>query len=128
MLNTLENRENFVNELYKHLSKKFDLSSSQIFIFGSFLTDEYIDGKSDIDIGVYSTNETTMYDIRCELDVYLSERDIPHDIVLMHLNDKLKINIPIMVYGKMLTSYKGNELLDYLVSMIKQYGFEGGIA
>lgn len=122
MFNTLEERNQFVDGMLAYLQDKFDLSDAQIFVFGSFLTDKFIPGKSDIDIGVYSENETKMYDIRYELEMYLNNFELKHDIVIMHLSDKLWINIPIMTYGKQLTGYESDTMFNYLVAMIKQNG------
>lgn len=99
MLNTITERKQFVADMMELLKSKFDLSDTQIFVFGSFLTDDFIPEKSDIDIGVYSENETKMYDIQYELSKYLTEVGISFDIVIMTLSQKLLINIPIMVYG-----------------------------
>lgn len=99
------------------------MSDTQIFVFGSFLTDNFIPEKSDIDIGVYSENEAKMYDIQYELSKYLRELGINFDIVIMTLSQKLLINIPIMVYGTSFTNYDNTKLLPYLKSMIDKYGF-----
>lgn len=123
MLTTLEDRENFVNTVLNFIKSKYDLSDTQIFVFGSFLTEDYKDGESDIDMGVYSEDETKMYDIKIDLDKYLNNFNLKHDIVIMHLNKNLWINIPIMTYGKQLTSYESEKLFDYLLSMIKKWGF-----
>lgn len=123
MLNTLAGREKFVKDMINFLNQKYDLSDTQVFVFGSFLTNEFVYGKSDIDIGVYSENETKMYDIKIELDKYLDKQNIKHDIVIMHLNKNLWINIPIMTYGKQLTSYESESLFNYLLDMVKKWGF-----
>lgn len=123
MFNTLESRNNFVDKMLKHLKENFDLSDTQIFVFGSFLTEDFEPGISDIDIGVYSEDETKMYDIQCDLDIYLDRFNLKHDIVVMNLSDKLWINIPIMTYGKQLTQYENEDLFNYLLKMVKKYGF-----
>ena len=123
MLNTLAERKKFVADIIELLNSKFDLSDTQIFVFGSFLTDDFIPEKSDIDIGVYSENETKMYDIQYELSKYLTEVGINFDIVIMTLSQKLLINIPIMVHGTSFTNYDNTKLLPYLKSMIDKYGF-----
>lgn len=123
MLTMLEDRENFVNTVLNFIKSKYDLSDTQIFVFGSFLTEDYKDGESDIDIGVYSEDETKMYDIQYDLDKYLNNFNLKHDIVIMHLSNNLWINIPIMTYGKQLTSYESENLFNYLLSMIKKWGF-----
>lgn len=124
MFNTLESRNDFVDKMLQHLKDKFDLSDTQIFVFGSFLTEDFEPGISDIDIGVYSENETKMYDIQCDLDIYIDKFNLKHDIVIMHLSDKLWINIPIMTYGKQLTQYENEDLFNYLLEMVKKYGFD----
>lgn len=122
-INTLQQHEKFIDDLFNFLKEKFDLTDTQIFIFGSFLTENFIPGKSDIDIGIYSDNEVKMYDIKYELSEYLDKIGLKHDIVIMNLSNKLTINIPIMVYGKTLTDYNNLRLLPYLKSMIAKYGF-----
>ena len=64
-----------------------------------------------------------MYDIEIDLNNYLDKYDIGHDIVIMHLNKNLWINIPIITYGEQLTSYESEKLFEYLVEMIKIWGF-----
>lgn len=123
MLSTLSKREKFIEELLKYLELKHDLSDSQIFVFGSFLTDEFELDKSDIDIGVYSETEVKMFDIKLDIELYLDKFNLKHDIVIMHLNKKLWINVPIMTYGKALTQYESEKLFNYLIEMIKEYGF-----
>lgn len=123
VINTLHQREKFVENLFSFLKEKFVLTDTQIFIFGSFLTENFIPGKSDIDIGIYSENTVKAYDIHYELSTYLDTFNLKHDIVIMELSSLLTINIPIMVYGKTLTDYNNLKLLPYLKSMIAKYGF-----
>lgn len=120
MFDTLTERKQYVKKLKDYLSGKYDLSDTQIFIFGSFLTENFVPDKSDIDIGIFSENENKMYDIYYDLDDYIN---ITHDIVIMHLSDKLLINIPIMIYGETLTDYTSQEIFIYLTNMIQKYGF-----
>lgn len=122
MFETLQQRKEFTNSILQFLQSKFDLSDTQIFIFGSFLTDRYIPGESDIDIGVYSEDEFKRLEIEYDLDRYLSESKIKHDIVGMELHEKLLINIPIMIYGETLTEYESEEMFSYLVEMVKKHG------
>jgi len=123
MFDTLDQREEYVDNILELLQGRFDLSDTQIFVFGSFLTSDYVPGKSDIDIGVYSECESKMYDIRYELENFLGEAGLRCDIVIMHLSDKLKINIPIMIYGRQLTPYESEGMVDYLVRMVRRYGY-----
>ncbi len=120
MLDTLNERKQYITNLKNYLSNKYDLSDTQIFIFGSFATEDFDPYKSDIDIGIFSEDEAKMYDIQYDLDNYIN---IKHDIVIMQLSDKLLINIPIMIYGETLTDYTSDKLLNYLKKMIEKYGF-----
>ena len=123
MLNTLKQRELFVEQMKENLEKEVSLDNVQLFVFGSFLTEDYDINTSDIDIGVYSSDEIKMYDVQYFLDRYLENKGMKHDIVIMHLSDKLWINIPIMTYGKQLTSFEDTKMFAYLVNMIEKYGF-----
>lgn len=100
MFSTLLDRENFLTSMLEFIKYKYDLVNTQIFIFGSFLTEEFKPGESDIDIGIYSEDEVKMYDIKVDLEIYLDKFDIKYDIVIMHLSKHLWINIPILLYGK----------------------------
>lgn len=122
-LNTLEERQAFVQKLKTELEQKMDLSNIQVYVFGSFLTEDYIPRKSDIDIGVYSPEEVKMYDAEYELDMLLNDVNLPHDIVIMYYDDRMLINIAIMVYGKTLTDYRDEKALPYIFSMVQKYGF-----
>ena len=123
MFNTLLDRENFITSMLEFIKSKYDLVNTQIFIFGSFLTEEFKPGESDIDIGIYSEDEVKMYDIKVDLEVYLDKFDIKYDIVIMHLSKHLWINVPILLYGKQLTSYQDSKLIDYLMEMIEEWGY-----
>lgn len=123
MLEIMKDREKFANEMLDFIKERYDLSDTQIFIFGSFLTQDFVPAESDIDIGVYSENETKMYDIKNDLSIYLDNAGIEYDIVIMHLNENLWINIPILTYGKPLTPYEDDKLADYLLKMVEKWGF-----
>lgn len=120
---TLQDREQYIENIKNKIQEKISLDNVQLFVFGSFLTSEFIPGKSDIDIGVYSPDEMKMYDIKYELEKILDADKMMHDIIIMELSDKLWINIPIMVYGKAITSFDDNTLFEYLKSMINKWSF-----
>lgn len=120
---TLNERKQYIDLLKSKLQEKINLDNVQIFVFGSFLTSEFIPGKSDIDIGIYSPDEMKMYDIKYELEKILDADKLMYDIIIMELNDKLWINIPIMVYGKAITSFEDNNLFEYLKKMINKWSF-----
>ena len=121
---TLQERQNFINDMLSHISELYDLSNVQLFVFGSFLTDDFTPNKSDIDIGVYCDDETKMYNIQYDLKLYFDSYNLKSDIVIMNLHDKLLINVPILLYGTQLTEYEDTKLFDYLVHMIKNHNLD----
>lgn len=83
---TLESRKEFVNSLTsyvkEHYSYKFNM-----FIFGSFLTNNFMDGKSDIDIATYTSGSFMKLDW-CIEDFIGTQID--YDIV--HINPDSILN------------------------------------
>lgn len=127
-VSTLKKREKFINEISNFLHSKFDLSDTQIFIFGSFLTDKFIHGESDINIGIYSEDSSKVLDIHYELEMLLYEKRIKHTLVDMELHELMTINIPIMLWSKTLTDYTPDKMINYLIDMIKKHGEEYGVS
>lgn len=120
-VSTLKKREQIVEDISTFLHSKFDLSDTQIFIFGSFLRDDFIPG-SDIDIGIYSEDESKEWEIYADLDIYLNEIRLKHDLIKMELNEKMLINIPIIIYGKTLTEYESEDMFKYISDMVQKHG------
>lgn len=50
-MNTLDERQAFIERLKKAIIALYDVSDIQIFVFGSFLTDDFKPGVSDIEYG-----------------------------------------------------------------------------
>jgi hypothetical protein len=64
-----------------------------------------------------------MYDAEYELDMLFNDINLPHDIVIMYYDERMLINIAIMVYGKTLTDYRDEKAPPYIFSMVQKYGF-----
>ena len=119
-MNTLIQREKYINQLNTAITKKFPQKNYQVWIFGSFLTDEYTP-QSDIDVAIYCTDISLLIDIRDFIDEYLSNDKLKHDIVIFEFNDEHYINIPIMLYGKALTEYEPPHIIEFMKQMIKKW-------
>ena len=69
-----------IRELQNLVCSKLDGKDFNVFIFGSFLTERYRPGKSDIDIAFYSRNFDDYLDAAALMEDFFNERDIPQDI------------------------------------------------
>lgn len=94
----LLNRLNIIQKLQEELIIKFGQEDYNIFLFGSFLTERFETGNSDVDFAVYTKNTSKYIEIAdCVLDffkVYKIEVDIFY----------IDINYPAPVYCAPLSS------------------------
>lgn len=119
--NTLEKRIEFVEKFRQELVSQFAVQTYQVWIFGSFLTEEY-NSSSDIDIGVYCDDSHMLMDIYEFIDNYMSLHALEHDIVIVEFIKSHYINIPIIMNGKALTEYEPDNWLEYMTEMISTWG------
>ena len=117
----LDARKRFVEQFQKELLFKFALPNYQVWIFGSFLTDEF-DGDSDIDIGVYCEDLDLLMKIYQYIDEYMTWYGLDHDIVIVEMKKSHYINVPILMHGKALTEYAGSEWQEYVGEMAALWG------
>ena len=83
MLNTIEERITFVKELKSKIEHEFTDNNYQVFVFGSFLTEEYAPDKSDIDIGIYCESIATAIDMK-----HFIEDELNADYIIPNPFDK----------------------------------------
>ncbi len=119
----LDARKQFVEQFQKELLYKFAVPNYQVWIFGSFLTDEF-DGDSDIDIGIYCENLGLLMEIYHYIDEYMNWYGLDHDIVIVEMKKSHYINIPILMYGKPLTEYAPDSWKQYTQEMAAMWGAE----
>lgn len=122
MLKTLEDRVIFAKELKNKIESEFTTNNYQVFIFGSFLTENFIPNISDIDIGIYCEYIATAIDIKHFIEAELTKINLENDIIIMELTDNSYMNIPIFMYGQPLFSYMRDEFIDNLKSLILKWG------
>lgn len=120
MFETLRLREEYVEILQKKLIKQFPQINYQVWVFGSFLSDEYTT-NSDIDIALYCRDIDTVLDIKEYLEKYLAKDGLEYDIILFEFNENHYINIPIVFYGRTLTSYEVPNIIDYIKKMVEKW-------
>lgn len=76
-----DDRKKFLLELSKVVESEFKNQKYNIFVFGSFLRDDYDPDTSDLDLAVYSDSAALTFDIVTFLKQHLKELDIPCDIL-----------------------------------------------
>ena len=87
MFETLIDRRNYVEELKRKIEQKFTENNYQVFIFGSFLTEDYITNESDIDIGVYCESIAMAIEMKHFIEKELEDIQLKNDIIIMELTD-----------------------------------------
>ena len=78
MFETLEKRYEFVHLLGDYVTSRFS-ETYNIFVFGSFLTDDFVQDKSDIDLGIYT--EKKISDLDDIIEEFLSNYNLDHDTI-----------------------------------------------
>ncbi len=76
----LNNRLQIIKELQRELVCKYGADDYNVFLFGSFLTERFVDGKSDVDIAVYTKDLTRYTKIACTIEEFFDKRKIKSDI------------------------------------------------
>jgi Nucleotidyltransferase domain. len=120
---TIIQRRAIADKLKQELFTKFDVDRFQVFIFGSFLTDDY-SVDSDVDIGIYSEDIRLRNDVYVYVQRFFKKFRIKADIIEMDLSEKMYINISIMVYGEGLTDFCPNYFIDYIKRMVDIWGYD----
>lgn len=78
-----ENRRDFLIQFQQDLIKEFGEEDYNVFIFGSFVRDDFHDG-SDIDLAVYSSDSSKLVDLAYYIRKYLDKAlSISHHLILI---------------------------------------------
>ena len=73
-------------ELQKDLEQSFDPNQYNIFVFGSYITVNYIEGVSDIDVAVYTEDFDLYKKISLYIEEYFEKRQVKSDIFYIDIN------------------------------------------
>lgn len=83
---TWSQRLDFLDELSTAVREGFpDVSSYNVFVFGSFLRDDYDSEHSDLDLAIYAAETDQTFAIHDFLEQYLEEREIPNSLLEIFL-------------------------------------------
>ena len=72
--------------LQKLLEQRFGAEKYNIFVFGSYVTTNYVEGKSDIDLAIYTDDFDLYKKISLFLEEYFEENKISSDIFFIDLS------------------------------------------
>jgi predicted nucleotidyltransferase len=121
MLDNFTERRNRLIELQKRLLIKFPVQDYNVYIFGSYIRDDFDPNHSDIDIGILCNDPSKRLDI---LDFICDTVDelisIKRDIITVDLQPDCLINIDILTTPFQLTDYKPKDLDIYLYKLLKK--------
>ena len=78
---TWEARRAFLIELKNAVVAKFPEENYNVFVFGSFIRDDYKPEESDLDLAVFSLEFDRELDVTYFIEDYLEERDIDSSII-----------------------------------------------
>ena len=78
--NELLERLHLVQKLQNELIDKFGDKDYNVFVFGSYLTERYIEGKSDIDIAIYTEDVSKYVDLSVYISEFWKKYNVPTDI------------------------------------------------
>lgn len=82
-----EERCNFLIELQEDVIREFGREHYNVFIFGSFLREDYNPESSDIDLAIYTKDMNLSLQLEYYLQNYLKARDIPLSLIHIDEND-----------------------------------------
>lgn len=78
--NTLTKRKHFIENLNKYVNENFT-ANYNLFVFGSFLTEDFLPGKSDLDLAIYTDQDIMELDF--VVQDFLSNYSLQCDTILI---------------------------------------------
>ncbi len=67
-------------DLQKKVEAEFGENEYNVFVFGSYITTQYVEGESDVDIAIYSENFDLYKRLACYLEDYFGRYGVKSDI------------------------------------------------
>lgn len=114
-------RLHILNELNVHLVSRFGEDDYNIFVFGSFLTPDFVPGKSDLDLAVYCQDSRKSLQIECAIEDFLKKYDFPVQIMRISLQDRFWVFLAPLFCGVEFTEYFPDELRTYALRLMRDY-------
>lgn len=102
--------------LQKEIEKEFGTTGYNVFVFGSYLTTRYVEGKSDIDIAVYSEDFNLYVRLSSFLEDYFNSRGIESDIFYIDTSMEAAVYCAPLKSQVQFTDYYPQKLVDFYKS------------
>ncbi len=99
--------------LQKELFARFGEQNYNVFVFGSYPTIRYIEGKSDVDIAVYTADITLYANIAVVIEDYFFQRNISVDIFFIDTSITAPIYVAPLKAEIQFTEYYPSELVEF---------------
>lgn len=112
-------KEKTISRLYELLSlqkkveNRFGCDDYNVFVFGSYLTTGFIDGKSDVDIAVYTENFVLYKRLALYLEDYFNQKGIRSDIFYIDTTMEAPIYCAPLKSKVQFTDYFPEKLVDF---------------
>lgn len=124
IFNTWESRKEFLITFQQALHSEFGEDGYNVFIFGSFLREDYKPLESDLDLAVFCPDKRKSIFIQGYIEDYLNAREIPFDLIEIHLWQKGEfIDISPLMLNVGMTDYRPEDLNIYLRMLRRDYVF-----
>ncbi len=99
--------------LQKEIERQFGNDNYNIFVFGSYLTTRFVDGKSDIDIAIYTENFNLYQKLSVYLEEYFRQKGIPSDIFYIDTTMKAPVYCAPLKSKVQFTDYFPEKLVNF---------------
>jgi predicted nucleotidyltransferase len=119
---TWQDRKRFLEQLAKDTITKFGETGYNVFIFGSFVRDDYNPDTSDLDLAVYADDYWNGVSIAAYLERYLAALGVPADILMFDTEDfDSYVFIDPLCTNITFTDYHPKELTNYHMTLSCKY-------
>lgn len=119
---TWESRCEFLEQLQNDITSTFTRDDYNIFLFGSFMRDDYDPYNSDIDLAIYTKDYLLYLDVLNYLEDYLNSRDIRYSIIRIdESNTKAFVAIDPLCHNVGVTSFFPEILKTYMLELIHNF-------
>lgn len=100
-------------DLQKKVEQEFGIENYNVFVFGSYLTTKFQEGKSDIDIAIYSKNFDLYKRLSCYLEEFFNRKGIKSDIFYIDTSMEAPVYCVPLNSKIQFTNYYPSELHDF---------------
>jgi len=119
-VNTTQDRRKILIDLQEKLIAEFLDIDYNVFIFGSFVRNDFSPITSDIDIGFICDNPNKRMEIRDYLKDYFANIELTCDLITVQYTPKAFVNIPILSSKFRLTDYYPDKINIYLLQLLRE--------